>query len=111
MLPGKELEALAAAIKATPEYTLVMQRRKAVTASPLLYRQMQSFERAHARILGLDISVAEADAQLKKLYSDYKAFLESEDIKAYIAATRQYQDMIVRFMRYLNQLLDIGQAL
>jgi hypothetical protein len=107
MLPKKELQALAGALKASPEYSDTTRQRRRIMESPL-GRIMQNFEREHTRVLNLGLPENEAAQRLKKLYEGYGAFLEQPAVKEYIKATQGYQKTINESFEYLNGLLDMG---
>lgn len=109
MLPKKELQLLAEAIKTQPEYTKMIQCRKKIISAPNIGRMMQIFEREHAHIINLDISQDEIDTRIKKLYSDYKDFLGRPEISEYIKIVQSYHSMISQSIGYLNELLNINK--
>jgi cell fate (sporulation/competence/biofilm development) regulator YlbF (YheA/YmcA/DUF963 family) len=110
MLAKKQLQELAIALKATPEYTEMIRQRRKIMSSPPLSRLMQNFEKEHRRLLNLDLPEKEAAAKLEKLYTDNRNFLESEDIRRYIKTTRDYQKMVLENINYLNMMLDTGDT-
>ncbi len=106
----RQLEELAAVLKAAPEYTEMVQQRGKIMSNPTLSRQLQGFEKEHRRLLSLDLPEKEAAAQFEKLYAGNKSFLENEDIKRYIQAAQNYQKMISDNFNYLNMLLETGNT-
>ena len=108
MMPTKELTELVRALTQTQEYSEMMRVRKKVMENMQISRQMNAFEREHARINGLNISEAERIERVKKLYTDYVPLLEREDVKGFTTAVRQYQKMISDSITYLNRHLDIS---
>lgn len=109
MLPKKELQSLADAIKSLPEYTQMIQSRKRIMSAPHLSRIMQLFEREHTYILNLDIPQADIDTKLKKLYNDSRDFLDKPEISEYIKNVQSYHSMVSQSISYLNSLLDINK--
>lgn len=107
MLPKKELQALAGALKTSAEYTDTVRLRRRIMETPM-GRVMQNFEHEHTRILNLGLPENEAAERLKKLYAGYSAFLEQPAVKEYIKATQGYQKTIAESFEYLNGLLDIS---
>lgn len=110
MMAKRQLEELAAVLKAAPEYTEMVQQRGKIMSNPTLSRQLQGFEKEHRRLLSLDLPEKEAAAQFEKLYAGNKSFLENEDIKRYIQAAQNYQKMISDNFNYLNMLLETGNT-
>ena len=108
MIPGKELSDLVRALMQTAEYTEMMRVRKKVMENVQVARQMTAFEREHSRLHAMNLSEAEHTSRLKKLYADYGALLEREDIKGFTAAVRQYQKMVSDCIAYLNRHLNMG---
>jgi hypothetical protein len=107
MVPKKELQELAGAIRTTNEYTDTVRLRRRIMESPI-GRTMQGFEREHTRVLNLGLPEKEASQRLKKLYADYSAFLEQPAVKEYIKASQNYRKTITESFEYLNSLLDMG---
>jgi hypothetical protein len=107
MLPKKELQALAGALTALPEYADTMRLRQRILGSPI-GRTMQNFERAHTRVLNLGLPEKETAERLKKLYADYNAFLEQPSVKEYMKAAQGYRKTISESFEYLNSLLDMN---
>jgi hypothetical protein len=110
MIAKRQLEELASALKAAPEYAEMVRQRGRIMGNPTLSRLLQGFEREHRRLLGLDLPEKEAAAQFEKLYTDNKNFLENEDIRRYIKAAKDYQKMISENVNYLNMLLEAGNS-
>ncbi len=110
MIAKKQLQELANVLKATPEYTEMVRQRRKIMSNQALNRLMQSFEKEHRRLLNLDLSEKDTAAQLEKLYTDNKRFLENEDIRRYIKTTQNYQRTISENINYLNMLLDTGNV-
>lgn len=106
MMPSKELSALVRALMQTPEYTEMMRVRKKVMENMQLARYMNTFEREHARIQGLNITEAERAERLKRLSADYSPMLEREEVKGFTTAVRQYQKMLTESIAYINHHLD-----
>ena len=107
MLPKKELQELAGALKASPEYTDTMRLRRRILEGPM-GRTMQGFEREHTRILNMGLPEKEAAERLKKLYTEYSTFLEHAVVKEYAKVSQSYQKTISESFEYLNSLLDMG---
>ena len=107
MLPKKELQELAHALKTTPEYTEMVRRRRRIMGNPRLSRVMMYFEREHARVLHIELSESEYAARLKKLYANYKGFFALEDVRQYIEAAKNYQKIIEQSIDYLYVLMEI----
>ncbi len=107
MLPKKELQELANALKASSEYTDTIRLRRRIMESQM-GRTMQTFEREHTRILNLGLPEKEAAERLKKLYADYGTFLEQPAVKEYIKTSQSYQKTISESFGYLNSLLDMS---
>ncbi|MGI5849335.1 MAG: YlbF family regulator [Christensenellales bacterium] len=108
MVPNKELQELAQALKRSAEYNEIMRLRKKVLEHPRYGRQMLIFEREHGRIHGMNLQAAELSARLKKLYDDFKDLLQEEDVRKFMEAGRAYQKMISESIAYLNRVLDSG---
>lgn len=107
MLPKKQLQELANALKASPEYTDTMRLRRRIMESAM-GRTMQSFEHEHTRVLNLGLPEKDAAERLKKLYTDYGAFLDQPAVKEYVRASQGYQKTISESFEYLNSLLDMS---
>lgn len=107
MLPKKELQELAGALKASPEYTDTLRLRRRIVESPM-GRTMQGFEREHTRLLNLGLPEKEAAERIKKLYADYSTFLEQPAVKEYVKASQSYRKAILESFEYLNSMLDMG---
>ena len=107
MLPKKELQELAGALKASNEYTDTVRLRRRILESPM-GRMMQGFEREHTRILNLGLPEKEAAERLKKLYTEYSTFLDQAVVKEYVKASQGYRKTISESFEYLNSLLDMG---
>jgi|AGTN01.2.fsa_nt_gi hypothetical protein len=107
MLPKKELQALAGALKATSEYTDTTRLRRRIMESAM-GRTMQSFEREHTRLLNLGLPEKESAERLKKLYAGYNSFLGQPAVREYIKAAQGYQKTVSESIEYLNGLLDMG---
>ncbi len=108
MLPKTELIALANALKATPEYNEMMKQRRLIMQNQRLSRVMINFEREHARIMRHDFPENQVASYMKSLYEDNKAFLEITEIKLYMKAARDYQNVVTQCVDYLNGLFDSG---
>ncbi len=106
MMPGKELSALVNALMQTPEYTEMMRVRKKITENMQLARSMNAFEREHARIQSMNIPETERAERLKRLFAEYNAMLEREEVKGFTAAVRQYQKMLSESFAYIDRQLD-----
>ncbi len=106
MVLRRELQQLAAALKATQEYARMTGLRQKLMGDPSLGRQMTGFEKEHIRILNLGLPETEAAARLKQLYAEYAGFLEKQDVKDYVKATQEYQAMVAENISFLNSLLD-----
>ena len=107
MLPKKELQELAGALRTTPEYTDTMRLRHRILGGPM-GRTMQVFEREHTRLLNLGLPEKEAAERLRKLYTGYSAFLEQPAVKEYVKVSEGYRKTITESFEYLNGLLDMG---
>lgn len=107
MVPKRELQALANALKATHEYTQMARLRTQILSDPHLGTKMQNFEHEHARLIGLNLPDEQINARLKTLYDNNKAFLDMPQIKQFSKATQNYHDMIAQSIGYLNDLLDM----
>ncbi len=104
MVPNKELQELANALKHTSEYEKMMTLRRNVTNK---YRQqMMGFEREHSRLYRQNLPEADMVARLKELYMQYKDFLEKEDVRGFLEAARTYQKLVSECITYLNRLLE-----
>ncbi len=111
MLPKKELQDLANALKATQEFNEMVNQRRLIMKNPRLGRVMINFEREHARIMHHDFPEDQVSSHLKKLFNDNKAFLEAGEVKAYMKATQGYHSMVTQCVDYLNGLLDVNQTI
>ena len=104
MTPNKELQELASALKKTPEYEQMMNRRTNIMTK---YRQMMSsFEREHSQLYRQKLPEEDMIARLKALYAKYKDFLEQEDVRGFLEAARNYQKLVSDSISYLNRLLE-----
>ena len=104
MTPNKELQDLAAALRKTPEYEHMMNRRKLLMTK---YRQMMTgFEREHSQLYRQRMPEADMLMRLKALYAKYKDFLEQEDVRSFLEAARSYQKLVSDSISYLNKLLE-----
>lgn len=106
MIPSKELQELAQALKRSAEYVEMMQLRRRVIENPKFGRQMLMFERERARLYSMGLQREEVAQREKKLFADYRALLAEDEVKKFIEATRVYQNMITESMEYLNRLLE-----
>lgn len=110
MIPNKELQELAQALKRSAEYNEMTQLRRRVLEHPRFGRQMLMFEREHARLYSLGLQQADIALREKKLYMDYRAMLAEEEVKRFIESTHAYQKMISESIAYLNRLLEASRA-
>jgi cell fate (sporulation/competence/biofilm development) regulator YlbF (YheA/YmcA/DUF963 family) len=110
MIPNKELQELAQALKRSAEYNEMMQLRRHVLEHPRFGRQMLMFEREHARLYSLGLAQAEAELRQKKLYAEYRALLAEEEVKRFIESTRAYQRMVSESIAYLTRLLETNRV-
>ncbi len=110
MIPNKELQELAQALKRSSEYTEMMQIRRQTMEHPRLGRLLMMFEREQKRIFGSGLQQAEIEQKLKKLYDDYQTFLDEPGVKKFMESAHSYQKMIGECMSYLNKSLDISSA-
>ena len=110
MIPNKELQELAQALKRTAEYNEMLQLRKRVIEHPRLGRQMIMFEREHTRLYNLGLQQVDVEPKLKKLYTDYNALLNEAEVKKFIESTHVYQKMIAECISYLNKNLETGKS-
>ncbi len=111
MLPRKELQDLANALKATKEFNDMMTQRSLIMRSPKLSRAMMNFERENARMMRHDFPEDQVALHLKNLISENKAFLETIEVKTYMKAMQEYHQMVTRCVDYLNELLDLNQTI
>lgn len=111
MLPKKELQDLANALKATLEFNEVVKQRRLIIKNPRLGRAMMNFEKEHARIMHHDFPEDQVNSHLKNLFHENKAFLEASEVKAYMKATQGYHNMVTQCIDYLNGLLDVNQTI
>lgn len=110
MLPNKELQELALAVKKSSEYNEMTALRKKAMGHPRYGRQMYIFEREHARLYSLGLTEAELAVRMKKLYSEFKGLFEAEEIRRYIESTRIYQKLVIEIMTYLNRNLEVNRV-
>lgn len=110
MIPNKELQELAQALKRSAEYTEMMQLRKRVIEHPKYGRQMMMFEREHTRLYNLGLQQVDVEPRLKKLYADYHTLLNEVEVKRFIESTHVYQKMIGECITYLNKNLEITRV-
>ncbi len=110
MLPKKELQYLAKALKETPEYVQMLQYRRTIMKNPRLAKLMLSFERENMKVMHHDFPEDQVSAQIKKIYHEYKEFLEQEVVRGYTQAAQSYQKMVSSCIEYLNGLLDTSQT-
>lgn len=104
MVPNKELQELAAALKRTAEYEQMVAKRKEIVGK---YRQMMTnFEREHTQLYHQKLPEMEMIARLKALYAKYKDFLEQDDVRVFLQAARAYQKLVSECVSYLNRLLE-----
>lgn len=106
MVPKKELQELAGALKATSEYTDTARMRQRILGSTM-GPTMQGFEREHTRLLNLGLPEKEATERLKLLYAKYGPFLEQPAVKEYVRVSEGYRKTITESFEYLNSLLDM----
>jgi hypothetical protein len=109
MVPKKELQELAGALKGTTEYSDATRLRRRILEGPM-GRAMQSFEREHTRLLNMGLPEKETAEKLRKLYADYNAFLEQTAVREYIRASQNYRKVVSESIEYLNGLLDMSGA-
>ncbi len=107
MAPKKEIETLAAALKAMPEYREMAARRLRIMNDRKLGATMAGFEREYAHIMSHDMPAEQTEAQLRKLYESRKDFFETAEVKAYMKAANDYHKLVSESVSYLNQLLDV----
>lgn len=110
MLPKTELMALASALKATPEYNEMIKQRRLIMQNQRLSRVMVNFEREHARIMRHDFPENQVASHMKSLYDDNKVFLETNEVKLYMKAAKEYQVVVTQCVDYLNGLFDAGYS-
>jgi hypothetical protein len=104
MMPQKELQELANALKTTEEYERMIASRRNVMKK---YQQiMTAFEREHAQLYRQKLPEAEMIARLKSLFDKYKDFLGNEDVHKFLEAARAYHRLVSECMAQLNRLLD-----
>lgn len=106
MIPKKELQDLAKALKSTPEYVQMIALRQKLMNDPQSGKRMQNFEREHMRIMHRDFPEDQVASHINNLYHEYKDLLEQDNTKAYMSATQKYQNMVSTCIDYLNGLLD-----
>jgi cell fate (sporulation/competence/biofilm development) regulator YlbF (YheA/YmcA/DUF963 family) len=111
MLPKKELQDLANALRSTPEFSEMISQRRLIMRNPRLSRAMMTFEREHARIMHHDFPEEQVASHLKNLFAENKVFLETAEVKAYMKATQEYHQMVTQCVDYLNGLLDVSQTM
>ncbi len=109
MIPNKEVQELAQALKRSAEYSEMMRLRRKVMEHPRFGRQMLMFEREHSRLYSLGPQQPDVAQRLKKLYSDFRGVLAEEEVKKFIDSSRAYQKLISETITYLNKLLDSGR--
>jgi hypothetical protein len=110
MIPNKEMQELAQAIKRSSEYAEMSSLRKRVMEHPRYGRQMYMFEREHARLYNMGLPEAELTVKVRKLYAEFKGLLEAEEVRKYVEATRVYQKMIMETFTYLNRNLELNRV-
>lgn len=110
MIPNKELQELAQALKRSAEYTEMMQQRRRLIEHPRFGRMMMMFEREQARLFSLGLEEAELEQKMKKLYTDYQTFLAEADVKKFIEMTHIYQRMLGECISYLNKNLEVNRG-
>ncbi len=110
MMPNKELQELAQALKRSSEYTEMMQLRRQIMENPRLGRPMMMFEREHTRLYNLGLQQVDIEPRLKKLYTDYQTLLAEAEVKRFIESTHIYQKMIGDCISYLNKNLEISRG-
>lgn len=106
MMPNKELQELAQALKRSSEYTEMMQLRRRILGHPRLGRLMTMFEREQSRIYSLGLQQSDIEQRLKKLYADFQELLAEAEVKKFIDSARMYQKMIGECISYLNRSLE-----
>ncbi len=107
MVPKQELQALAGALKATPEYAAVMRQRKLILSSPM-GAMMQSFEREHKRLSALGMSEKEAEERFGRLYTIYGSYLSHPTVKEYVRVSQTYDRMVSESIDYLHNIAAAG---
>ncbi len=110
MIPNKELQDLAQALKRSAEYIEMMQVRRRVLENPRFGRQMLMFERERARLYSLGLQREDVAQREKKLFADHRALLAEEEVKRFIEATHTYQNMISESIEYLNRMLEVNRS-
>jgi cell fate (sporulation/competence/biofilm development) regulator YlbF (YheA/YmcA/DUF963 family) len=108
MIPNKELQDFARALKQTEEYTLMIKHRSKIMSDPMTSRQMMAFEREQARLIQSNIPETDMATRMKQLHTQYKALMDKEDVKNFLAAAGRYQKMIADSFVALNRALETG---
>lgn len=108
MVPQKELQELARAMKQSDEYMQMIKLRNKIMSEPALGRQMLAFERDQARLIKSNMSDTDVSTRFKQLNTQYKAMLEREDVKGFVTAATRYQKMVTDSFATLNRMLDIN---
>jgi len=109
MIPSKEVQELAQALKRSAEYTEMIRLRRKVMGHPRYGRHMLYFEREQARLYNMGLPETEVDVRLKKLYTEFRELLGVEDVKSYIESARVYQRSIMESIAYLNRNLEVSR--
>lgn len=110
MIPNKEIQELAQALKRSAEYIEMMRLRRKVMEHPRFGRQMLMFEREHTRLYSPGLQQADISPRLKRLYADFRELLAEEEVKRFIESTHAYQKVVADSLAYLNKLLETGRV-
>jgi len=107
MVPKQELQALAGALKSTPEYAAVMRQRKLISGGPM-GAMMQSFEREHKRLAASGLPEKEAEERFSRLYAIYGSFLAHPAVREYLRVSQAYERVVSESIDYLRGAAGTG---
>ena len=110
MVAKQELQALAGALKSTPEYVTVIRMRQRILGSPM-GTMMLGFEREHKRLSALRLPEQAAADRMKRLYTNYRSFLEHPAVKEYIRSAQTYERVVSESIEYLQGIAGTGGPL
>ena len=108
MVPQKELQELARAMKQSDEYTQMIKSRNKILSDPMVGRQMLAFEREQSRLIQSNVADTDLSTRFKQLNTQYRTMLEREDVRNFVAAASRYQKLVTDSFAALNRMLDIN---
>jgi cell fate (sporulation/competence/biofilm development) regulator YlbF (YheA/YmcA/DUF963 family) len=107
MIPNKELQDLARALKNSAEYGEMLKLRKKVLDNAALSGRMMAYEKEQRRIFNSGTDPQAVSEQIKRLNAGYGEFLNQSDVRTYVNAVNVYQKMIDSCFTALDKALDV----